>query len=71
MTGLAAGNAHGERLQMFAIGKSVKPWCFEGVKTMPCRYCAQNKSWISGELFENWVDEQMSLIENLRYLRER
>ena len=57
LTGLAAGNAYGERLRMFVIGKSVKPRCFKGVKTLPCRYHAQRKSWMSGELFEDWVHE--------------
>ena len=57
MTGLAAGNAYGERLQIFVIGKSVKPRYFKGVKTLPCRYRAQHKSWIPGELFEDWVHE--------------
>ena len=32
LTGLATGNACGERIQMFAIGKFVK----QGVKTLPC-----------------------------------
>lgn len=57
LTGLAAGNAYGERLPMFVIGKSAKPRCFKGVRTLPCRYRAQNKSWMSGELFEDWVRE--------------
>ena len=42
---------------MFVIGKSVKPRCFKDVKTLPCRYLAQQKCWISGELFEDWVHE--------------
>ena len=33
LTGLAAGNAFGERLPMFVIGKSKSPRCFKGVKT--------------------------------------
>ena len=57
LTGLAAGNAYGERLQMFVIGKSVKPRCFKGVKTVICRYRAQHKSWMSAELFEDWAHE--------------
>ena len=44
LTGLAVGNAYGEGLQMFVIGKSVKPRCFKGVKTLPCRYRARHKS---------------------------
>ncbi|XP_057307425.1 tigger transposable element-derived protein 6-like [Hydractinia symbiolongicarpus] len=57
LTGLAAGNALGERLPMFVIGKSANPRCFKGVKTLPCRYRSQKKSWMSGELFEEWVRE--------------
>ncbi|XP_057302680.1 tigger transposable element-derived protein 4-like [Hydractinia symbiolongicarpus] len=57
LTGLAAGNALGKRLPMFVIGKSANPRCFKGVKTLPCRYRSQKKSWMSGELFEEWVRE--------------
>ena len=41
----------------FFIRKSVKPKCFKGVKTLPRRYRAQHKSWMSGKLFEDWVHE--------------
>ena len=57
LTGMAAGNAKGERLPMFAAGKSKNPRCFKGVKSIPCRYCAQAKSWMSSELFEEWIKE--------------
>ena len=57
MTGMAAGNAKGERLPMFAIGKAKNPRCFKGVKSIPCRYRAQAKSWMSSELFEEWIKE--------------
>ncbi|XP_065653015.1 tigger transposable element-derived protein 4-like [Hydra vulgaris] len=30
---------------------------FIGVKSIPCRYRAQPKSWMSAELFEEWVKE--------------
>ena len=53
LTGLAAGNTYGEILEMFFIGMSVKPRSFKGVKTFLCRYRAQHKSWMSGELFED------------------
>ena len=68
LTGLAAGNAYGERPQIFFIGKSVKARFFKGVKTLPCRYRAQRKSWMSGELSKIGY---MSLIGNVPYLRER
>ena len=54
---MAAGNAKGERLPMFVIRKSKNPRCFKGVKRVPCRYQAQQKSWMSSELFEEWVKE--------------
>ena len=43
---------------MFVIGKSNKPRCFKGIKSTPCRYRAQKKSWMDSKLFEEWVREQ-------------
>ena len=40
---------------MFVIRKSAKPRCFKNVKNLPCRYRSQNKSWIDGNLFTEWV----------------
>ena len=57
LTGIAAGNAKGEKLPMFVIGKSKNPRCFKGVKRIPCCYRAQQKRWMSSELFEEWVKE--------------
>ena len=57
LTGMASGNAKGERLPMFVIGKSKNPRCFKEIKRVPCRYRAQQKSWMSSELFEEWVKE--------------
>ena len=58
LTGLAAANMIGEKLPMFVIGKSQKPRCFKHIKSLPCRYRAQKKSWMNSELFEEWVREQ-------------
>ena len=52
---MAAGNAYGERLLMFVIGKANKPRCFKGVRNLPCRYRAQRKSWMTTELFKEWM----------------
>ena len=52
LTGLAAGNAYGERLPMLVIGKANTPRCFKGVRNLPCRYRGQRKSWMTVELFE-------------------
>ena len=56
-TGLAAGNATGEKLPFFVIGNYAKPRCFSGVKSLPCRYRSQKKSWMDGDLFTEWVKE--------------
>ena len=57
LTGLAAGNAMGENLPVFVIEKSAKPRCFSGAKSLPCRYRAQNNSWMVGDLCTKWVKE--------------
>ena len=54
----------GEKLPMFVIGKSQKPCCFKRIKSLPYRYCAQKKSWMNSELFEEWVREQDEKLEN-------
>ena len=56
-TGLAVGSATGEKLPSFEIGKYAKPRCFSGVKSLPCRYRSQKKSWMDGDLFTEWVKE--------------
>ena len=48
MTGLAAVNAMGEKLPMFVMGKSAKPCCFGGVKSLPC---AQKHTWMEEDFF--------------------
>ena len=51
LTGLAAASTNGEKLCMFAIGKSEKPSCFKGIKKLPCRDWGQKKSWMNSEIF--------------------
>ena len=55
LTGMAAGNVTGEKVPLFVIGKSAKPHCFSGVKSLPCRYRFQKKSWMDGDLFIKWM----------------
>ena len=55
LTGLAAGNAAGEKLPMFAIGKAEKPRCFKGITSLPCQYKPQRKSWMDTEIFSDYV----------------
>ena len=65
ITGLAAVNAVGDKLPMFVIGKSQNPWCFKNVRSLPCRYRSQRKSWMDSALFKEWVREL-----NVKFLRE-
>ena len=57
LTGMAKASATGEKLPMFVIGKSATPRCFKHVKSLPCGYRAQPKSWMSSFLFDEWVKE--------------
>ena len=54
LTGLAAGNAYGDRLPMFVILAN-KPRCFKGVRNLPGHYRAQRKSWMTAEIFKDWA----------------
>ena len=63
LTGMAAGNAIGEKLPMFVIGKSKNPRCFKHIKNLPCKYKSQKKSLKNGcanltEHFE-WKEEKL------------
>ena len=54
-TVMAAANATGEKLLIFVAGKSKTPWCFKNNKQLPCRYRSQKKSWMTGDLFGEWI----------------
>ena len=64
---MAAGNTVGEKLPLFVIGKSRNPRSFKGVKSFPCRYRSQRKSWMTSDLFKGWVQE----IDRQLYRQER
>ena len=55
LTGMAAGNAIGEKLPIFVIGKSKTPRCFKHIKILPCKYKSQKKSLMDSQIFEKWV----------------
>ena len=57
LTGLAAGNATGEKLPLFVIGNSAKLRCFSCVKSLLCRYYSKKNSWMDWDLFMEWVKE--------------
>lgn len=47
-----------EKLPLLVIGKSQKPRCFKGVKTLPTLYRANKKAWMTSVLFIEWVRDQ-------------
>ena len=55
LTGMAAASAIGEKLPMSIVGKSKTSWYFKNIKQLPCRYRSQKKSWMTGDLFGEWI----------------
>lgn len=63
VTVLLATNMTGtDMIKPLVIGKSKKPRCFAGVKSLPVEYTANKKAWMNAELFASWLtklDKQM------------
>ncbi|CAI6354755.1 unnamed protein product [Macrosiphum euphorbiae] len=55
---LACTNATGsQKLRLLVIGKSKAPRCFKNVRTFPCDYVSQNRAWMTGDIFINWIKQ--------------
>lgn len=55
---LACTNATGsKKLRLLVIGKSNAPRCFKNVRTFPCDYVSQNRGWMTGDIFINWIKQ--------------
>ena len=52
LTGMAAVRTDGEELPIFVIGKSAKERCLKKVKSLPCSYWSQVKSWMNSFVFD-------------------
>lgn len=51
-----------EKLKPLVIGKSKRPRCFKGVKSLETDYDSNKKAWMTGDIFEKWLlnlDNQM------------
>ncbi|XP_057335435.1 tigger transposable element-derived protein 6-like [Microplitis mediator] len=63
LTILLATNMTGsEKLKPLVIGKSKKPRCFSGCKSLPLDYEANTKAWMTSEIFKEWllkIDKKM------------
>ena len=43
------------KLKPLVIGKSKKPRCFMGVKSLEVDYEANTKAWMTGVIFQKWL----------------
>ncbi|XP_048878070.1 tigger transposable element-derived protein 6 [Brienomyrus brachyistius] len=57
ITALFACSAVGEKKELFVIGRSHNPRCFNYVHTLPVRYAASAPAWMTRNLFVGWLKE--------------
>jgi hypothetical protein len=56
LTVLLCVNSSGSDNQVpIVIGKSLKPQCFRNVKTLPAKYHANNKAWMTIDIFSSFL----------------
>ena len=56
ITLLVAANMDGsDKLPLLTIGKFEKPRCMKNIKSLPTSYKWNSKSWMTGNIFEEWV----------------
>ncbi|XP_051170921.1 tigger transposable element-derived protein 6-like [Leptopilina boulardi] len=56
LTVLHCANMTGtNKLPLLIIGKSKKPRCFKGVKTLPVDYNSNSKAWMTRNIFTEWL----------------
>lgn len=58
VTVLVGANMDGsEKLPLLLIGKSPRPHCFRHCKTKPIEYKSNQKAWMTGVLFQEWLQK--------------
>lgn len=58
ITLLLTTNATGtDKLKALVIGKSAKPRCFKGIKSLPVEYHSNKKAWMNMGLFHTWLTD--------------
>ena len=56
LTVLVGSNMNGaEKLKLLVIGKHKNPRCFKNIKSLPVHYEANLKSWMTAQIFENYI----------------
>jgi len=57
LTDLLTSNMDGsDKRKLFVVGKSAKPRCFRGVKTLPVTYRSNSNAWMTSTLFQHWIE---------------
>ncbi|KAK8774506.1 hypothetical protein V5799_010962 [Amblyomma americanum] len=56
LTVMVCANMDGShKPELFVVGKSKRPRCFKGVRTLPVSYAANTRAWMTQSLFEDWL----------------
>ncbi|XP_064483693.1 tigger transposable element-derived protein 4-like [Ornithodoros turicata] len=56
LTVLVGSNMTGtEKLRLLIVGKSAKPRCFRGIRSLPADYEANKNAWVTKLIFEKWL----------------
>ncbi|VVC26158.1 DNA binding HTH domain, Psq-type,Homeobox domain-like,HTH CenpB-type DNA-binding domain,DDE superfamily [Cinara cedri] len=59
-----------EKLKLLVVGKTTKPKCLKGIKSLPIDYKSNKKAWMTSSIFSEWLlhfDRKMKL-ENRKIL---
>ena len=56
LTVLLTSNMDGSDKRKLFVGKSAKPRCFRGVKTLPVTYRSNSNAWMTSTLFQHWIE---------------
>ena len=52
-----AASAASEKLPFLVIGKAKYLRCLKNVKSLPCMYKTQRKTWMDSEIFIDWIKQ--------------
>ena len=57
ITALFTCSMTGDKRKLLVVGKSKAPHCFKGVESLPVAYNASTSSWMTWNLFTNWLKD--------------
>ena len=69
---LCCSNVDGShKMSLFTVGKSKKPRCFRGAKSLPVKYEENSNAWRTASLFQTWLasfDNEMNKMKRKAFL---